>query len=420
MLNNKNYFTLIEIIVAIVVIGILVSITIPVVSTIQEKARAAQIQGDTESMQLAVDTYNLKNNGYPVEQKPTADNPQTVALKQIHPNYIRNLPQHRDLYYWVDDKGTVSISSEDAPYNVSYANGTLSWTGSDTVETYNIYKNKIAVSGAANGNRDKELVQEFKNTEKKILLSTPLPSLPADEQYVISSIDVYGIESPLVGSNYKGGNLPLDKHSLQMNGHNSYIDMGTIDTPKSFTIEAMINPKDNVNPWMRIMQRANADGKGFSLGYHYGKVHFQVRDYGSGVYVAESQPLDLNKWYKITAVYKKGDAPRLYIDGVLQTGHQDDADYIYGDGGGNAFHISKRANENIYYFEGEIDEIRIWNRVLTPKEIRRYQHSSVQGVEKGLIHQWEFSEGQGNILTDSAGNLNGTIHNSTWSLRTVQ
>lgn len=63
-------------------------------------------------------------------------------------------------------------------------------------------------------------------------------------------------------------------------------------------------------------------------------------------------------------------------------------------------------------FVGELDELRIWTRVLSRDEIQRGSRVSLTGREDGLLDYWRFDEPSESIAFDSAtagGRLNGTL-----------
>lgn len=63
--NNQAGFTLIEIMVVIVIIGILASVVVPRVMDNPDQARAAKAKHDIQALGSALDIYRLDNFTYP-------------------------------------------------------------------------------------------------------------------------------------------------------------------------------------------------------------------------------------------------------------------------------------------------------------------------------------------------------------------
>jgi len=68
------------------------------------------------------------------------------------------------------------------------------------------------------------------------------------------------------------------------------------------------------------------------------------------------------------------------------------------------------------YFQGEIDEVQIWNRALSGEEIRRYMTQTRTGAEPGLVSYWRFDENAGVEALDATGHGNTGIlvNDPTW------
>lgn len=61
-------------------------------------------------------------------------------------------------------------------------------------------------------------------------------------------------------------------------------------------------------------------------------------------------------------------------------------------------------------FSGEIDEVRIWNRALTPSEIVSNMGRTITGPENGLLAHYDFDSVSGGTIQDRSGNGNhGTL-----------
>jgi prepilin-type N-terminal cleavage/methylation domain-containing protein len=62
MLKNKG-FTLVELMVVIVVVGILAAMAIPNLMNMKDRARESDVQSNAHTVQLAVESYGVANEG---------------------------------------------------------------------------------------------------------------------------------------------------------------------------------------------------------------------------------------------------------------------------------------------------------------------------------------------------------------------
>ncbi len=104
-MNRQSGFSLIEIMVVVVILGILASIVVPKIISRPDEARVVKAKQDVLAIQNALDLYKLDNGLYPTTdqgllalvEKPTA-NPIPRDWKQ----YLKSLPQDpwgRDYLY---------------------------------------------------------------------------------------------------------------------------------------------------------------------------------------------------------------------------------------------------------------------------------------------------------------------------------
>jgi general secretion pathway protein G len=104
-MRSQKGFSLIEIMVVVVILGILASIVVPKIISRPDEARAVKAKQDVLAIQNALDLYKLDNNSYPTAEqglqalvtKPTS-NPIPRDWKQ----YLKSVPKDpwgRDYLY---------------------------------------------------------------------------------------------------------------------------------------------------------------------------------------------------------------------------------------------------------------------------------------------------------------------------------
>lgn len=123
--------------------------------------------------------------------------------------------------------------------------------------------------------------------------------------------------------------------------------------------------------------------------------------------------LPTQEWTHIALTYTKADGTvRVYINGVDKgvgdqtVGSGFSSGFDWSNGFDNGFYIGKSYDDN-RWLEGDIAEVRVWNRILTPEEINAKNHFyKVEPDAEGLIAYWKFNEGKGDIVKDYSSNGN--------------
>jgi hypothetical protein len=114
-----------------------------------------------------------------------------------------------------------------------------------------------------------------------------------------------------------------------------------------------------------------------------------------------SFPVDPGQWYHAAVVFD-GTTQRVYRDGVEvnsrpQTGSM----------GANSSKllVAARGNTNPHgYFQGAIDDLRIWNAARTAEQVRANQNQRLSSTETNLVGYWLFSTTASGIVPDSSQN----------------
>ncbi|MBL6962896.1 MAG: T9SS type A sorting domain-containing protein [Bacteroidetes bacterium] len=237
------------------------------------------------------------------------------------------------------------------------------------------------------------------------LLSTP-------SNTVVVSNSLY---LPVAGSGY----------ALKYDGDNDCVNCGSgIDISNhDFTIEFWA--KRNPDPSNQFVIGAGTWNKG-----HYG-LHIGFRDnklmcgfWGDDVHTDEVYTD--SEWHHWTITYDTTSMMQTILrDGILAGERKADAHYR----GTKNLYIGCMKG-NTWYYQGELDEVRIWNYVRNEKQIRDYMFLPLAGKENGLLAYWKFDERSGFTLDDkSDSNNTGTLKNfsekawvnsEAWSRRLLQ
>lgn len=110
-----------------------------------------------------------------------------------------------------------------------------------------------------------------------------------------------------------------------------------------------------------------------------------------------TESLSTNQWYHLVGIYDSAaKVIKLYKDGVL-VGTADTSALSWTDvSSGNLMMGWDQWSCNNVWFNGNIDEVRIYNRALSVEEIRYHYNKG------GPVAQWKFNEGEGRTIYDSA------------------
>ncbi len=213
---------------------------------------------------------------------------------------------------------------------------------------------------------------------------------------------------------------------------NAYVDCGDIPDPpfagtqKQMTIEAWIKPENYVSPYAPIVVKYNTSLGGAATFFFAltsaGNLRFTVYTPTNsglppgGINAVTTTVVPLNQWIHVTGtVNLENQQMRLYINGIEQPTSLNIVNpppstipnRI------DPFYIGRvvLASGSGVYFQGQIDEVRLWNYARTQTEIRRDMCRRLTGNEPGLAGYWRLDECRGTTAFDSSVNGNhGTLY----------
>jgi hypothetical protein len=190
------------------------------------------------------------------------------------------------------------------------------------------------------------------------------------------------------------------RYGLRFDGTDDFVTLDVTNQPTAFTMEAWVRPLDikaqtilvrtTGNPMTAYNEMLAMNGSGQFLFYNYDGATKTV----TGTTIAQT-----GRWYHVAGVAQNGGSMRLYVNGreegttlslgTLQTGlHEVD--------------VGSEAALGAYgYLNGDVDEIRFWNKVLTQSELNDGMSRYLRGMEDGLLACYRLDSTFGNDLFDS-------------------
>lgn len=187
-------------------------------------------------------------------------------------------------------------------------------------------------------------------------------------------------------------------YSVRFDGVNDYayiLDHSDLDLTSNYTLEAWIFPESF--SWLAgIISKYHTNGSnGYTLRLNQDPPYTGI---GFDELETNNSILNSNQWYHVAAV-KNSNSRKLYINGLevnlsgnaLNVNSNNDPIRIASDFSGR-------------FFQGRIDEVRIWNVARSEDEINFNMEGSLSGNEDGLVAYYNFNEGMENTLNDLTGN----------------
>lgn len=203
-------------------------------------------------------------------------------------------------------------------------------------------------------------------------------------------------------------------HSIDLEeGSSQYLsvaDSSTTSVVNGWTVESWVKPENleysMYNTMYALNKRSGENGWGIVLQKTTGDNWVVYVAAGEGVEftgAAGSTNINDGQWHHV-AVYFNGSATKLYIDGELDS-TLDIPDIV---DTSTPIHTKKAtASEN--YFDGKLDDIRIWNDERSLSEIQNNMFTELSGSESGLQAYWKLN----NTLSDATSNGNTFTNNGS-------
>jgi hypothetical protein len=210
-------------------------------------------------------------------------------------------------------------------------------------------------------------------------------------------------------------------NALDFDGSNDQVDIATLPTVFSnpatndFTIEAWINPRASI--FARILFAQASASNFVSMGTNTGNViYFYVIKNGVTVSVATTSGVPQNQWTHVAARWTStSSTAEVFFNGILQTSVSGGSSTT---GTSGLMTIGARTGGS-QYFNGQLDEVRVWNTALSICQIQANMNNTIPATQANLIMNYHFNQGVAGAtnttvtaLPDLSGNAyNGTLFN---------
>jgi hypothetical protein len=212
-----------------------------------------------------------------------------------------------------------------------------------------------------------------------------------------------------------GQSLPGPGNSLTFNGFSTYINCGTSNRTLSnqLTVEAWIKSSSAEYQWIvGKYLNSNFEEKGFHLYINGGLAYFNGR-IGAGTYLSSGPSttrVNDGRWHHIVGT-SNGNVWRVYVDGV----QENSTSYGYTNADFTttiAMNIGNYAAQSDQYFQGEIDEVRVWRTVRTAAEIQANMCRKFATAPADLVAYYRLDQSSGLVAIDQGSQpTNGSLVN---------
>ena len=204
-------------------------------------------------------------------------------------------------------------------------------------------------------------------------------------------------------------------YALDFDGTNDYVSIpneSSFDFTTAMTIEAWIKVDAFDKDWQAIVTKG--DGA-WRLHRSAASNYISFGTTGlSNVDLEGTTNVNDGQWHHVAGVFD-GSTKYIYVDGALDVSVSATGSITTNDYGVN---IAENSQNTGRYFDGLIDEVRIWNMARTETEINAKKDTVLIGNESGLAAYYKFDQTSGSYLYDHTGNGNQGVlqnmDNSDW------
>lgn len=191
---------------------------------------------------------------------------------------------------------------------------------------------------------------------------------------------------------------------LNFDGTDDYVNVGNptdLQITGAMTLSSWVYIDSVTNSGRIITKQGNSGARGWSLNVESGGyAAFQVAPSATTLAIVSSDTLPTNQWVHLTGVYDPGVSMKIYVNGVLNNTNTTSIPNAQYNSSQNV-NIGRRPSA-ANYFDGKIDEVKVFNTALNTSEI-----ADLAGVSGG---------NPSNLISDLI--VNDSTNAADWSIRT--
>jgi gliding motility-associated-like protein len=201
-------------------------------------------------------------------------------------------------------------------------------------------------------------------------------------------------------------------------------DNNSLDMTGALSIEAWVYANTSSTSHTLVSKVGNTtSGYSLSTSNGWASLDFKIRNGGSTTLSASGLSIE-DGWHHVAATYSSSTGMKIYIDGLLSN-----STGVTGGLASNSQQLTLGAkydgtgnldSDYSEYFDGSLDELRIWNVARSDAQINYTKEITLDGDEEGLVAYYQFNQGTagGNnsgisSLTEGINSLNGTFPTAT-------
>ncbi len=214
-------------------------------------------------------------------------------------------------------------------------------------------------------------------------------------------------------------------NALDFDGVDDYVELhADLDLPsQGFSIEMWLYPRlPNNQSFISKNNPGGEDDDQFILGFYGNQIHVRL---GDNVPTFSTGNSFTNAWHHLAVTIDSSSGAgtsslvKIYLDGVLQG--ESTINKIVEDSLEEPWTLGmlKDGDLPVHFYDGQMDEVRIWSYVRSQNEIQETMQKHLSGTESGLLAYYQFDQSAGTSLIDYSvreytGTLRGGMTDNDW------